>query len=101
MIRMINQLLKTEKEVRKILEEYPITRTDDNLLFIAYWMKKAPEVSFIDFWKSPQLYGAVAYKSVERCRRKVQSKHPELKEKVTAEAREQAEMDYINYAIGG
>ena len=98
---MINKLLATEKLVRKILEEYPITRTDDSLLYIAYWMKISPETSFIDFWKSPRIYGGIEYKSVERCRRKVQSRHPELKEKTTAEAREEAEMDYIEYAIGG
>lgn len=98
---MIKEILKTEKEVEKILEEVVTTRTSDNLLFVAYWMKKAPHVSFIDFWKEPHRYGASSYKTVERCRRKIQARRPELKDSHTEELREKAEMDYFEYAIGG
>ena len=97
---MIN-LYKTEKEVEQILEEVETTRTSDNLLFVAYWMKKAPHVSFIDFWKEPRRYGAASYKTVERCRRAVQARRPELKDSHVAELREEAEMDYYQYGIGG
>ena len=98
---MIKELLNTEKEVEQILEDVETTRKSDNLLFVAYWMKKAPYVSFIDFWKEPQKYGASSYKSVERCRRKIQARRPELKDSKIAELRDNAEMDYYNYAIGG
>jgi hypothetical protein len=94
-------LYKTEKDVEYLLENFETTRTSDNLLFVAYWMKKAPHVSFIDFRKEPQKYGASSYKSVERCRRKIQARRPELKDSHTAELREEAEMDYIDYSIGG
>lgn len=98
---MIRELYKTETEIEKILEEIKLTRTSDNLLFVAYWMKKAPHVSFIDFWKEPKRYNASSYKTVERCRRKIQSRRPELKDSKITELRDNAEMDYINYAIGG
>lgn len=98
---MIRELYKTEKEVEKILEEVETTRTSDNLLFVAYWMKKAPHVSFIDFWKEPKRYNASSYKTVERCRRKIQARRPELKISEVAMAREQLELDYASYAIGG
>ena len=98
---MIRELYKTETEIEKILEEIKLTRTSDNLRFVAYWMKKAPHVSFIDFWKEPKRYNASSYKTVERCRRKIQSRRPELKDSKITELRDNAEMDYINYAIGG
>ena len=94
-------LYKTEKDVEYLLENFETTRTSDNLLFVAYWMKKAPHVSFIDFWKEPQKYGASSYKSVERCRRKIQARRPELKDSHTAELREEAEKDYYEYSKGG
>ena len=98
---MLKELFKTEKEVEKILEELPITRKDDNLLYIEYWRRKATDVSFIDFFAKPRKYGGKAYKSVERCRRKIQEKRPELKDAETAAARLEETMKYENYAING
>ena len=98
---MIKKLYKLEEEITEILETNPITRTDDHLLYIAYWGKKAFNVSFLEFWKNPKRYGASSFSAVERCRRKIQEKRPELKQKECAEHREELEMAYIQYAIGG
>lgn len=98
---MLKQLYKVEDEVEKILEEYPITRTDDQLLYVAYWRGKAPDISFIEFWKNPKKYGGRAYKSVERCRRKIQERRPELKDSKVAEYRDELTIEYEQYAIGG
>lgn len=96
---MIMELYKTEREVEKLLEDVPTTRSSDNLLFIAYWMKKAPNVSFIDFWKEPKLYKASSYKTVERCRRKIQARRPELRDSEVADARLEKTLEYENYAV--
>lgn len=98
---MIKELLNTEKEVEEILEKIETTRSSDNLLFVAYWMRKAPNVPFMDFWSNPRIFGGTSYKTVERCRRAVQARRPDLKDSHTARLREEAEMDYINYVIGG
>ena len=47
-----NKLMKLEPIIQDILENNPITRTDDQLLYIAYWQKTMPEVSFFDFCKN-------------------------------------------------
>ena len=100
-MKMLKKLYKLEDEITKILEKNPITRTDDQLLYIAYWNIKAPCISFIDFFKNPQKYGANSYKSVERCRRKIQERRPELKDSKVAEYRDKLVLDYEQYAIGG
>lgn len=98
---MLKRLYKLEDEITEILENNPITRTDDQLLYIAYWNIKAPYVSFIDFFETPQKFGGRVYKSVERCRRKIQERRPELKDSKVAEYRNELTMDYEQYAIGG
>lgn len=98
---MIRLLLKTEKEVEKILEEVPITRTSDNLLYVEYWRRHAPTIPFFQFWEHPRRYKCAVYKTVERNRRKVQERRPELKEGLTGKLREIAEEAYYEYSRGG
>ena len=98
---MLKKLYKLEDEITKILEYNPITRTDDHLLYIAYWNKVAPQASFQQFWENPKKYCGCTFTAVERCRRKIQEKRPELKDKDVAEYRYELSMDYEQYAIGG
>lgn len=93
------KLAELQQEIYVILKEIPITRTDDHLLYVAYWSKKKPEVSFIDFWKNYKRYEASSFAAVERCRRKLQEKFPELKETKTAEKRFELSMEYEQYAL--
>jgi hypothetical protein len=95
------KLKKLEAEIYMILKEIPITRTDDHLLYVAYWSKKRPDVSFIDFWKNYKAYRASSYASVERCRRKIQERYPQLKEMKTAEKRYTMVERYEQYALEG
>ena len=90
----------TEKIVKKFLKDLPITRGDDNLLYIRYWQKVAPSVSFIDFFRQPSKYGGATYKCVERCRRKLQEKFPELKSVKVAEIRFEQETEFKQYGLG-
>lgn len=93
------KLIKLQQEIYEILKEIPITRTDDHLLYVAYWSKKRPDVSFVDFWRNHRKYKASNFAAVERCRRKIQERFPELKELGTAEKRFELSMEYEQYAI--
>lgn len=95
------KLKRLEAEIYMILKEIPITRTDDHLLYVAYWSKKRKDVSFIDFWKNYRAYGASGFVSVERCRRRLQEKYPELKDIKTAEKRFALVEQYEQYALKG
>lgn len=88
-----------ETIVYELLKEKPITRTDDQLLYIAYWSKIKPDVSFFDFFKNYKQYKAKSYKSIERARRKVQAKYPELTEPEVKMKRYELEAEYKKYAL--
>lgn len=92
---------ETEEKVKKLLEDIPDTRKSDEDLFDKYWQSIAPQVDFRTFFLNPKRYGGTKYKCVERVRRRVQAKHPELKDAKTAEARLEESMNYEEYAING
>ena len=96
----MKKFFETEKTVKKILKDLPITRGNDNLLYIRYWQKVAPNVSFIDFFREPNKYDGATYKRVERCRRKLQEKFPELKSVKVAEFRFEQEIEFKQYGLG-
>ena len=95
------KLTELQKEIYLILKEKPITRTDDQLLYVAYWSKKRPDVSFLDFFKNARYYKCASFVSVERVRRKLQERYPELKDSKTAEKRFELSMEYEQYALEG
>ena len=91
-----------EDLVLKVLENYPETRKDDYLLMAKVCETVRPDIMTESFGKvlyNYQRSGAPNWKSVERARRKVQSKHPYLKDDNTANARVIEEMRYREYAI--
>ena len=89
-----------ETRVREILEIYPETRENDNLLYVKY----VEEYHYVDFSKDVfinyEQYGLPSYKTVERARRKIQNEqfHCRASEDVE-EDRRNAEKSYIeNFA---
>ena len=90
---------KAELDVIEILKANKLARKSDQALFIMYWIKKANKIPFKFFFLCPSLYGGCSFKTIERCRRKVQEHYPKLKDKETAEKRMEAEMDYEQYAL--
>lgn len=106
---MIRLLLKTEPIIEKILEEVPITRGNDHILYSEYYRrinseyyrKTHTQADFDKFWEYPNKYGGAMFSAVERARRKIQARREDLKDSKVAELRDNAEMDYYNYAIGG
>ena len=100
MINLLSEIKKkqnAEKIVEDILENEPITRTSDNLLFVRYYELYNPRVNFLDFFKNPKKYGGYDYKTLERARRKIQARRPELKNSKVAEYRFDQEQVYFEY----
>ena len=61
--------------------------------------EKNQGVSFLDFFKNARGYKESGFAAVERCRRKLQEKFPELKDTKTAEKRFELMQDYEEYAL--
>ena len=84
-----------ETRVKEILEFYPETRDNDNLLYVTY----IKEYHYVDFTKETfinyEQYGLPSFKSVERARREIQNKQNMYKasEKIE-ENRKEAEKTY-------
>lgn len=86
-----------ETRVEEILEVYPETRENDNLLYVKY----IEEYHYVDFNRDTfvnyEQYGLPSYKTVERARRKIQNEKFRCRATETIEnARKEAENNYIN-----
>lgn len=106
----MKKIIKVQELVKGILENDPETRDDDNLL----WAQAIREAAFINGcayvldWSIGSLMLNVrtlhlpTFETVSRARRKLQSKHPELRgtEKVT-KARGEREKVFEEYAKNG
>ena len=87
-----------EIRVREILETYPETRSNDNLLYVKY----IKEYHYIDFNEDTFInyeeYGLPSYKSIERARRKIQNEKFVCRASETVEnERREAEKQYQDY----
>lgn len=103
-----NDLYTLEKEVEEILEELEYTRKDDMRLYYEYCCRKLEQEGHCNsfdfahlFWNKwyRQEKKIKPYKSVERTRRKVQARRPELLDTPTADARMEESMAYEKYAL--
>lgn len=101
MIKFIKEELKkkqnAENVVEEILEKEPITRTSDNILFVRYYQLLNPRVDFMTYFENPEKYKGFSYKTIERARRKIQARRPELKNSKVAEYRFDQEQVYLEY----
>ncbi|MBR6613138.1 MAG: hypothetical protein IKK84_00035 [Clostridia bacterium] len=94
-----------EKQVEELLKKYPDTRRDDMCLYYWYCRDRVGCLSNDVFTKLFELsyirkaYGVKSYSSVSRARRKVQAKHPELKDIEAVAIRSEQENLYKEYAI--
>ena len=95
------KLYTIEAVVLEVLEECVQARSDDNCLMNGVCRKLCPDLLDCGLgfalWNWKRL-GLPNWKSVERCRRKIQRKRPDLKFSVTAEIRAQEEAEYREYA---
>ena len=84
-----------ETRVKEILENYPNTRENDNLLYVTY----IEEYHYIEFSKEKFInyaeYGLPSFKSVERARRRIQNEQCSYKaSEDTENNRTEAEKTY-------
>lgn len=97
----MSKLNTIEKVVLEALEEYPSTRKDDYLLMYFVCSKLCKQIFSHPFGyvllehKELKLPN---WKSIERARRKIQAKRPDLKDSETAKIRAEEEEVYIEYA---
>ena len=105
----IKELYRLEDVIEKILEKDETTRTDDMRLYFVYcnyMFEKNGELmlsfSFVNLfwnkWKREKLK-IKSFASVERARRKVQARRPDLKDTPTADARMEESLVYEKYAL--
>ena len=100
MINLFEELKKkqnAERVVEDILEHEPETRKSDNTLFIRYYELLNPPVDFKTYFSNPEKYKGFSYKTLERARRKIQARRPELKNSKVAEYRFDQEQVYFEY----
>lgn len=90
----MSKIKEVEIRVKEILRECPETRNNDNLLYTTY----VEEYHYVEFNKKTfvnyEEYGLPSYKTIERCRRKIQNeqnvyKATEKTERDRAEAAEE------------
>jgi hypothetical protein len=98
----VQKLKDIEKVVELILKNVPQTREDDFLLYaeiIRRYNPKLLELPAMTFLVSHNAYSVPNIKSVERARRKVQEKHPELASERAKRKRAKAEQTYFEYSV--
>ena len=97
----MSKLQTMEKVVLKVLEEYPEARKDDYVLMVKVCYEtgvKADHINFAEGLLFHKLYNIPNWKTVERCRRKIQKQRPDLVVKTTAEKRQEEEKEYEKYS---
>ena len=95
------KLKKLENVIKPILEKYPQTREDDYLLYAEVINRYNPEllgVSAEMFLVCHSELNVPNIKSVERARRKLQEKYPELATERAKRKRAEEQASYISYA---
>jgi hypothetical protein len=96
----MSKLKTMEKIVIQILEEKPQARKNDYLLWLFVCEVTCPHLMNFPFWVVIQnhSYELPNLKSVERARRKIQEKYPELKSFNTMINRKKEEELYKEYS---
>lgn len=100
----VEKLRKQEPLIKHILEEYPETRGDDFLLYAEVIREYNPELLTLSagsFLVGHSHYNVPNIKSVERVRRRLQAKYPELTSPKAKAKRSEEEQAYIGYAVEG
>lgn len=98
----VEKLRDLEKVIKPILEENPETREDDYLLYAELIKEYKPDLlnlSARTFLVGHSELNVPNIKSVERARRKVQERYPELATERAKKKRAEQEQAYINYGL--
>ena len=100
----MERFYKTEDLVKSVLIEYPDSRNSDDVLVFRVYKELNEEAVirelFCEIMLNRKEYGLPSYKTIERCRRKLVSKYPELAPiKSVEKARKEEEVNYKTYAL--
>jgi hypothetical protein len=99
----VEKLKKLENVIKPILENQPQTREDDFLLYAEVIKEYYPDLLNITtgtFLVSHKFLNVPNIKSVERARRKIQEKHPELATERAKRKRATEQEAYMQYGRG-
>lgn len=101
----MKNIYKTEAIVKKVLEEYEDSRSDDFVLIYRVFKEVNEWATIRELFCHTMLnhkeYNLPAISTIMRCRRKLFKEYPELKPKKVTNEREKKENKIINYAIDG
>ena len=98
----VEKLKKLEEVIKPILEYCPQAREDDFVLYAEVIRSYNPallKISTKDFLLGHNALKVPNIKSIERARRKIQEKYPELASERAKRKRAEEEASYISYAI--
>ena len=102
---MKNKLNTTTMIVRNILEAEPSTRNSDNLLFIEVVKKINVDLihrPLAEVMQNISAFNIPSIETVGRCRRKIQSEHPELRAKKSVQdCRAEREEEFREWSKAG
>lgn len=100
---LLLNLYNLESLVKFVLEEYPDTRKNDDILIFRVYKELNEDAMirelFCEIMFNRKEYGFPPFGSVLRTRRKVFEKHPYLKPKKITKLRKKKEREYREYAI--
>lgn len=96
-MKLDNQkLVQVSELVEKVLEKYPETRTNDNLLIYRVLIENNNSLankSFAEVMRSTEM----SFESITRARRKIQQERPELKDETITTYRYEQETIFRNF----
>ena len=98
----MKRLNKIENVVENILIMQADTRENDDLLYLyvcEHFNQGAASMTLNDFLTTRNNINCPNFASVTRARRKVFEKRPELKPKTMTKIREDARIEYVEYAL--
>ena len=96
------RLIKLREIVEEILRKDTLARVNDSYLILKVIEKLYPDEigkSFAQVMFSAGIRG-VSFESITRVRRKIQQKHPELRDEETATYRNEEQEEYIQFSRG-
>jgi len=92
---MIKEIKRIKPLVEKLLQDFPLTRDNDNLLLLKVWAEQdntlRKEKLFSDFSVGMIAGKYMKFESISRARRKVQEENPELRGRYYKDRKELAE----------
>lgn len=97
------KLIKLSDAIKEILEKDELARKDDCYLMLKVLEKTHPQEvgkKFADVMLNAKK-NKINFESIRRCRQKVQSRYPYLKDSKTAEARFEEQSEYQRFARNG